>query len=72
MLQKLRNAAVSITTTARSFTAKAPRQSPYRNYMCYQDGAPFMIINAPSLLHAQFIVAGFTQDHSWLLMEMDK
>lgn len=71
MLQMLRSATARLTTAARTLPAKSPRRSPYRNFMCYQDGTPFMIINAPSLEHAQFIVAGFTSDHTWLLIETD-
>lgn len=70
MLQMLRTATAKIATVAHT-AAKAPRKSPYQNYMCYQDGKPFMVINAPSLEHAQFIVAGFTQDHTWMLIEID-
>ena len=69
MLQMLRCATVKIATAARDIAAAKPRTSPYRNYMCYQDGKPFMVINAPSLEHAQFIVAGFSQDHTWMLIE---
>jgi hypothetical protein len=69
MLQMLRRATAKITPAARDIFAVKPRTSPYANYMCYRDGTPFMVINAPSLEHAQFIVAGFTQDHAWMLME---
>ena len=48
------------------------RPSPYQNYMCYQDGRPFMVINAPSLEHAQFIVAGFSAAPAWMLVAMDE
>ncbi|MBC7905534.1 MAG: hypothetical protein H7Y60_02145 [Rhodospirillaceae bacterium] len=71
MLQMLRSATVKIATAARDITAVKPRTSLYRNYMCYQDGTPFMVINAPSLEHAQFIVAGFTQNHVWMLIEVE-
>lgn len=73
MLQMLRTAATKITGAGfiRDLTAPAGRPSPYQNYMCYQDGAPFMVINAPSLEHAQFIVAGFSTDHSWMLVQME-
>ncbi|MCR6631418.1 MAG: hypothetical protein NVV74_15980 [Magnetospirillum sp.] len=71
MLQMLRTATTKIATAATA-AVSAKRPSPYRNYMCYQDGRPFMVINAPSLEHAQFIVAGFTQDHTWMLIEMDR
>ncbi|MBC7953491.1 MAG: hypothetical protein H7Z12_16930 [Rhodospirillaceae bacterium] len=71
MLQMLRCATAKIATAARDISAVKQRPSPYGNYMCYQDGTPFMIINAPSLEHAQFIVAGFTQDHTWMLIEAD-
>ncbi|HTH15320.1 MAG TPA: hypothetical protein VL974_01595 [Magnetospirillum sp.] len=71
MLQMLRTATAKIATAAAAASAPAKKPSPYQNYMCYQDGRPFMVINAPSLEHAQFIVAGFTQDHTWMLIEMD-
>lgn len=78
MLQMLRTAAskISATTAAggefiRTIAAPGGRPSPYRNYMCYQDGKPFMVINAPSLEHAQFIVAGFSADHSWMLVQLE-
>lgn len=71
MLQMLRAATAKIATAASAPSAPAKKSSPYQNYMCYQDGKPFMVINAPSLEHAQFIVAGFTQDHTWMLIEID-
>jgi hypothetical protein len=74
MLQMLRTATAKIATAAGSAhhaPAAAKQSSPYRNFMCYQDGRPFMVINAASLEHAQFIVAGFTSDHTWMLSEMD-
>jgi hypothetical protein len=74
MLQMLRTATAKIATatgSARTASAPVKQTSPYRNFMCYQDGHPFMVINAASLEHAQFIVAGFSQDHTWMLIEMD-
>lgn len=78
MLQTLRSAASKISASKsmgsafiRSIAAPGGRPSPYRNYMCYQDGKPFMVINAPSLEHARFIVAGFSADHAWMLVQLD-
>lgn len=74
MLQMMRTATARIAHAARTLpaAASAARRSPYRNYMCYQDGTPFMVINAASLEHAQFIVAGFSQDRTWMLVEFDR
>lgn len=74
MLQMLRTAATKIADCefVRSLAAPAGRTSPYRNFMCYQDGRPFMVINAPSMEHARFIVAGFSTDHAWMLVELDR
>jgi len=72
MLQMMRTATARIAHAARTLPASAPRRSPYQNYMCYQDGAPFMVINAASLEHAQFIVAGFSQNHTWMLVALDR
>ncbi|MGE5515163.1 MAG: hypothetical protein ACM31D_05010 [Bacteroidota bacterium] len=72
MLQMLRTATTKFTAAfAANDSSPARRVSPYQNYMCYQDGRPFMVINAPSLEHAQFIVAGFTTDHAWMLVAID-
>lgn len=62
MLQMLRTAAARVLPAA-------PAVRPHVEFMLYRDGAPFMIINAPSLDHARYIVAGFSADHSWLLVE---
>lgn len=70
MLQMLRTATTKFTAAARPAAAR-PTPAPYQNYMCYQDGRPFMVVNAPSLEHAQFIIAGFSGDHSWMLVAMD-
>lgn len=69
MLQMLRTATSKLVATGK--TAANGNISPFQNYMCYQDGRPFMVINAPSLEHAQFIIAGFSGDHVWLLAAMD-
>lgn len=72
MLQMLRTATNKLSTSIRTITIPRPTTSAqYQNYMCYQDGHPFMVINAPSLEHAQFIVAGFSTDHAWMLAAMD-
>lgn len=73
MLQMLRTATTKFAAAAKFSGATAANRnvSPYQNYMCYQDGRPFMVINAPSLEHAQFIIAGFSADHVWLLAEMN-
>lgn len=72
MLRMLRTATNKITgLVAANDSSPARRTSPYQNYMCYQDGRPFMVINAPSLEHAQFIVAGFSADHAWMLVALD-
>ena len=72
MLQMMRTATARFTDLAwtRPAADRSRRRSPYRNYMCYRDGAPFMVINAASLEHAQFIVAGFSADHAWMLLEI--
>lgn len=70
MLQTLRATTTKIAATVREHLP-AKRPSPYRDYMCYRDGLPFMIINAPSLDHARFIIAGFSRDHIWMLMAVD-
>lgn len=66
MLAKLRTATAKVFHTAAA--PAAPARSPYRNYMLYCDGQPFMVING-TFEHAQFIVAGFSRDHVWMLME---
>lgn len=79
MLQMLRTATTKFTAAARAVShpandraaGPARKASPYQNYMCYQDGRPFMVVNAPSLEHAQFIVAGFSGDHAWMLVALD-
>lgn len=74
MLRMLRTATAKITGTtpaAANDSSPARRASPYQNYMCYQDGRPFMVVNAPSLEHAQYIVAGFSTDHAWMLVALD-
>ena len=72
MLQMMRTATARIANVARiPAAASARRASPYQNYMCYCDGKAFMVINAASLEHAQFIVAGFSQDHTWMLVGME-
>ncbi len=72
MLQMMRTATTRITDLARMrpTSSQAPRRSPYRNFLCHQDGKPFMVINAASMEHAQFIVAGFSTDHAWMLIEL--
>jgi hypothetical protein len=70
MLQMMRTATARITALARMHPAPSARRSPYRSFLCHQDGKPFMVINAASLEHAQFIVAGFSTDHAWMLIEM--
>ncbi|MGE5477729.1 MAG: hypothetical protein ACM3Q1_13805 [Bacteroidales bacterium] len=67
----LRTATTKFTAAVRTAANSDRRPSPYQNYMCYQDGRPFMVINAPSLEHAQFIVAGFDRDHAWMLAALD-
>lgn len=69
MLQMLRTATAKIATAAAA-ASPTKKSSPYSNFMCYQDGRPFMVINAASLEHAQYIVAGFSQDHAWMLVAM--
>lgn len=68
MLKMLRVATTKFIPAANTNTAR--HASPYQNYMCYRDGRQFMVINAPSLEHAQFIIAGFSTDHSWMLVAM--
>lgn len=73
MLRMLRTATDKITSlVAANDSSPTRRVSPYQYYMCYQDGRPFMVINAPSLEHAQYIVAGFSADHAWMLVAMDE
>ncbi|HLO77573.1 MAG TPA: hypothetical protein VK196_14040 [Magnetospirillum sp.] len=73
MLRMLRTATTKLVATAVAANDVGParRTSPYLNYMCYRDGQPFMVVNAPSLEHAQFVVAGFSRDHAWMLLAMD-
>lgn len=71
MLRMLRTATAKITGIAANDSSPSRRVSPYRNYMCYQDGRPFMVVNAPSLEHAQYIIAGFSADHAWMLVALD-
>lgn len=70
MLQMLRTATSRIATAARDHLAATRPASPYIDYMCYRDGQPFMVINAPSLDHARFILAGFSSEHTWMLVDM--
>lgn len=62
MLRMLRSATARMT---------APEARRHAEFMLYRDGKEFLVINAPSMDHAQFIVAGFTGDHVWMLVERD-
>ncbi|MGE5546976.1 MAG: hypothetical protein ACM33T_08765 [Solirubrobacterales bacterium] len=58
------------TATAKVFHpehAPVVRESATRTFTLHRDGQPFMVING-TFEHAQFIVAGFSRDHTWMLL----
>jgi|GEM_PF-5174422 hypothetical protein len=69
MLQMLRTTTAKIADARQRVPARR-RASPCSDYMCYRDGRPFMVVNAPTLDHARFIVAGFSSEHTWMLVEL--
>ncbi len=64
MLQMLRSAAASFHRTA----APAARSGKHPEFTVLKDGRPFLIVNAPSVEHAQFVVAGFPAGHAWMIV----
>lgn len=65
MLQMLRSAAASLHRSP----TPAARSGRHPEFTVLKDGRPFLIVNAPSMEHAQFIVAGFPAGHAWMIVE---
>lgn len=65
MLQMLRSAAASV----RHAPTPVARSGKHPEFTVLKDGRPFLIVNAPSIEHAQFVVAGFPAGHAWMIVE---